>query len=69
MGLGELLEERAEDAELGLEGLRVGGPQGVAVAGVLGRGEAAPVEGGEAYSFAGHGWLPEEENLKMASAI
>lgn len=54
VGLGELLEERAEDAQLGLEGLGVSRAQGVAVAGVLGRGNAAAVEGGKANAFTRH---------------
>lgn len=54
MGLGELLEQGAEDGELGLEGLGLVRPEDVAVAGVLRRGDAASVEGGEADSFARH---------------
>lgn len=55
MGLGELLEDGAEDGELGLEGLGVGGAEGGAVGGVVGGGEAVTVEGGDADAFAGHG--------------
>lgn len=51
---GELLEERAEDGELGLEGLGVGGAEGGAVGGELGGGDAGAVEGGDADAFAGH---------------
>lgn len=64
MRLGKLLEQRAEDAELGLEGLRVGRPQRAAVTGILGRGDPAPVKGGEAYSFAGHGANGDENGAR-----
>ena len=55
MCLGELLEEGAEDGELGFEGGGVGGAEGGTVGGELGRGYAGAVEGGEADAFAGHG--------------
>lgn len=46
MSLSELLQERAEDGELRLQGLCLVGPEDVAMAGVLGRCDAASVEGG-----------------------
>lgn len=55
MRVGELLQERAEDGELGLEGLGVAGAEGGAVRGVVGGCEAGAVEGGEADALAGHG--------------
>lgn len=54
MGLGELLQDGAEDGELGLEGLGVGGAKGGAVGGVVGGGEAVTVEGRDADALAGH---------------
>lgn len=51
---GELLEQGAEDGELGLEGLGVGGAEGGAVGGELRGGDAGAVEGGDADAFAGH---------------
>lgn len=55
MGLGELLEEGAEDGELSFEGLGVCGAEGGAVGGELAGGDAGAVEGGDADAFAGHG--------------
>lgn len=54
MGLGKLLQQGAEDGELGLEGLGLVGPDDIAMAGVLRGSEAAAIEGGEADSFSRH---------------
>ena len=51
MRLRELLEQAAEDGELGREGAGVRGAQVGAVAGELGGGEARAVECREAYRF------------------
>lgn len=61
MGLGELLQQGPENLELCLQGLRVGGPEGRAVGGVLSRCQPAAVKGREADTFAGHCllWLVE----------
>lgn len=55
MGGCELLEEGAEDGELGFEGLSVCGAEGGSVGGELAGCEAGAVEGGDADAFAGHG--------------
>ena len=55
MGLGELLEERAEYSELGRDGRRVGTAEIVPMRGILGRRYSRPIKGRKAYPFAGHG--------------
>lgn len=61
MRLGELLDEGAEDGELGLEGFGVVCAEGEAVGCELGGGDAGAVKGADADAFAGHGdggeWL------------
>jgi len=54
MRLSELLEQGAEDGELGLEGLRVGRPQCRAVRGILRRRETGAVKRSQANAFARH---------------
>lgn len=60
MGLGKLLQERAKDTQLRLEGLCIGGPQCVAVACVLCRGDPTAVKRGEADSFSRHDGCKEK---------
>ena len=55
MRLRELLQQRAEDGELRLERLGVGGAQRGAVRGVVRRRDARAVEGADAHALARHG--------------